>query len=174
MEIAATAKTLFVISVTTAKMFFPGMPQTDAAKTLRLDLTSPKKIGASARVVCAVPKGISARESINLLVTQTNDEAAQSAGRTAQSTPKLRIYWGCSNTVPDGQPKVIDPASTAPAAPPKDASEKPARSAPFLTLSGRRRTLNPSMRPPRLRANILSRPATSGAHRSPWVMTRTS
>ena len=67
--LAATAKTLFVISITTARIFFPGMPQIDtpegkalpnsnmAARTLRLDLTSPQKTDASARAQCTVPEG---------------------------------------------------------------------------------------------------------------------
>ncbi len=139
MELAATAKTLFVISVTTARMFFPGMAQIDAARTLRLDLTSPKKMGSSAKAVCAVPEGLKAGKSIDLFVTQTTDEPAQSAGKTAQSA-KLKIYWGSSNTVPDGQPKIIDPASTGPATTQKDASEKPAESARLsYALAGARR-----------------------------------
>lgn len=125
-------KTLFVITITTAKMIMPGMPEMPKpppgikmpdylapTRTLTMDLTSDKAANAQSKAECGIPGGLKLGPKVNLHINLPEKTMAQdSTGKDSEKagkTPKftIRSYWTCSETVPPGQPKVVDMAEMA-------------------------------------------------------------
>lgn len=117
----AQLKTLFVITIATARMIFPGTPamqalegeaaMSHAARSVTLDLTSERKADARSKAECAVPDGLKVGRSVSLRIDLSAPEepaAAPADKPEASSIPKFTIkrYWGCGDAVPEGQPKV--------------------------------------------------------------------
>ena len=116
-------KTIFIITVTTAKMIMPGMPAMQdipgmknfsaPMHILNMNLTSDKAANANSKAECAIPEGLKLGPKVDLTIdlpekaTQVPDE---SGGKEEKSEAdfKLKTYWSCSETVIPGQPKIID------------------------------------------------------------------
>lgn len=117
-------KTIFVISVLTARMIMPGMPSMPAGmgmpgigaptKTMNMYLTSDKKVDANSTAQCAVPEGLKVGPKVDLEIdlpvkeTAVPEETAGSSDKQAPQKFVMKSYWECSETVVPGQPKVID------------------------------------------------------------------
>ncbi|MHB9036492.1 MAG: hypothetical protein ACYC64_07475 [Armatimonadota bacterium] len=122
-----TAKTLFVITITTARMFMPGMsdmpkipgmtmPDMSApTRTLTMDLTSPQKPEKQFKAECAVPEGLKVGPKVDLHIDLPEkvskdlgkpEESNETPGKTPEMT--FKTYWSCAEKVPAGQPKVMD------------------------------------------------------------------
>lgn len=124
-------KTLFVITIVTARMVFPGipiLPDTDpgavpneaaaVSKSVVIELTSGKRPAqgqaASARV--DVPEGLGVGPSVKLVVNaQVGLGAAVGSSSTSPAKVTSKTYWGSSNAVIWGQPKVEEIIVTPPA-----------------------------------------------------------
>lgn len=116
-------KTVFVISIATMRMIMPGMPSmpkipgmkdfTAPNKTLTMSLTSDKKASAQSKAECAVPGGLKVGPKVILAIDQPSKSeegvSTSSDGEKVKPTEfKIKTYWGCSETVLEGQPKVLD------------------------------------------------------------------
>lgn len=83
-------------------------------RTLTMDLTSDKKVDASSKAQCAVPEGLKLGRKVDLTIDLPEKVKDNGPGtedkneRVKQVEFKIKAYWGCSETVPPGQPKVID------------------------------------------------------------------
>jgi hypothetical protein len=82
----------------------PGMPNLNQArKTLMVTLTSPDKAPDGATAALDVPAGLGVGQTVDLALSRPG---AMTGGRGPDmSHAKLDIYWGCGDTIGDGQPK---------------------------------------------------------------------
>lgn len=122
-------KVLFVITITTARMFMPGMsglakmpgmniPDMNAPKrTLTMDLTTDQQPKESYKAECAIPEDLKLGPKVNLRIDMPS-EAEPSEGAigkddsASKSTEmKIKTYWGCGEYIAEGQPKVLDTKS---------------------------------------------------------------
>jgi hypothetical protein len=119
-------KTVLVVAVTTAKMFFPGMPDMPdipgmkapnlnaPTKTLTMDLTSDKKVDAKSKAECAVPEGLKLGPKVKLAIdlpVKVKDDEGLAKDDEEPTKPKkfvIKQYWGCSETIRPGQPRILD------------------------------------------------------------------
>lgn len=136
MTVVAQLKSFFVIAIVTTKMIFPGLPFSNApepkdgpsfdaaAKSVTLSLISDKYASNAATAECAMPWKLSNKKLAQLTVIPFPKDDAQPAQDSAQS-PQVKVFWGNSNTIPEGQPKMMPPQSAAPAA--KDADKDKAK-----------------------------------------------
>jgi hypothetical protein len=108
-------------------MIFPGMPEMPKlpgvkvpninapTRTLTMDLSSDKKVNAKSKAECAIPEGLKLGPKVNLTIDLPEPVKEPEGTPTKEDekpgeTPKfvMKTYWGCAETVPDGQPKVIE------------------------------------------------------------------
>ena len=113
----AELKTLFVVSIVTARVFFPGLPASDtsspfasASKMLNLDVHSTMPSDAKSSATCTLPQELMLGESVELTV-RPNPETTGTPNGAASGTrpgdiprPTVKTYWGCSEEVIEGQP----------------------------------------------------------------------
>ncbi|MCE5323543.1 hypothetical protein LLG46_09555 [bacterium] len=123
-------KVLFVITITTARMFMPGMsglakipgmnmPDMSApTRTITMDLTSDQKPQESYKAECAIPEGLKLGPKVDLKIdipekSTTSQESFSEDESTADKSGdmKMKTYWGCGQSIPDGQPKILDTKS---------------------------------------------------------------
>lgn len=125
------AKTLFIITLTTARMLIPGVPTpttpgaTDfnaPIRTLEMDLTTDKKVDEKSKAECAVPQSLALGPKVELFVDLPKTEKAQTSEPKQPAQEKsekleftLKKYWSCSETVPSGQPKTVKTSDIGPA-----------------------------------------------------------
>ncbi|MCL5105468.1 MAG: hypothetical protein M1133_15345 [Armatimonadetes bacterium] len=117
-------KTLLVITITTARIIFPNVPMTTdassapnssmASKSVTISLSSDKKTAEIPSAQVAVPEGLGMEGPVKLKVEfaepKKTDEPAKD--KSADSAKYASItYWGSTETVPPGQPKVVTSAS---------------------------------------------------------------
>lgn len=93
----------------------PGMSNINApTRQLTMDLTGPKKVDANSKAQCAVPAGLKLGPKVDLTIDlprPAKESEPIKPGKEEQGEKvefKIKTYWGCSETVPPGQPKVID------------------------------------------------------------------
>jgi len=126
-EKARTPVTQYWVSVATQNMSIPGMPQEGMSglqgmiigkmagagpkKTLLLQLNSPKALPSGPEATHDIPPGLNMGRTLPLLIPEPA-KPARSGEEPEQKMekPKVRMlfYWGCSETVRPGQPKVLD------------------------------------------------------------------
>lgn len=142
MEVAAHLKTIFVIAVTTSRMIFPGLPAipdmpdmsagakikipdfASATKTMTMNLISDKKVDKNSTAQCAVPEDLKVGTPVKLTIDLPVEGTPapeyvpekEKVSETSETDFKMKTYWGCSEEVRPGQPKVIDSASIKEAA----------------------------------------------------------
>ena len=116
--------TVFVIAITTARMIMPGMPMIPnmpgagdfnaPTRTLTMNLDSGQKADAQSKAECAIPEGLKLGPKLNLTINlPQKSEAVDGIGteenkESSKFEFKMKTYWSCSETVLEGQPKVID------------------------------------------------------------------
>jgi hypothetical protein len=117
------AKTLFIITVSTARLIFPGMPgmpgapeaaKPPAVRSMSIEVASNTAAATSAKASVAVPEGLKAGSTLDLQIDPTAAVAAKP--ETAKNT--VMEYWGSGQVIGADQPKVTKPGS----APPDDAA----------------------------------------------------
>lgn len=117
-------KTLFIITVSTARLIFPGLPAatgvTDTApppavRSLSLEIASDAPAGSSSKASVVVPEGLKAGKTLDLQI----DLSALPISTTTAADSKLKVfsYWGSAREVPAGQPKTSGSKSAAEAIP---------------------------------------------------------
>ncbi len=118
---AFALKTLFIITVSTSRFFFPGVPaavslpetaKQPAVKSVTFEVASktPAPDGATASV--KVPDGLKTAPELRLQVTGSLPKPA-----AATQAPALVEYWGSGRQIGEDQPKITKPAPAA--APPE-------------------------------------------------------
>lgn len=116
-------KTLFVITLATARMVFPGVPAGDnlpssgevmvpAARTITMDLWSNEIARDNSRVEVSLPAGLkitgpASMEIDNSIFKQASDSQVQLPDIT------VKDFWGCGEAIPDGQPKITKAKDSA-------------------------------------------------------------
>ena len=125
-------KTVFIITVTTSRMIFPGISPTSragssepvripAAKSITFQLHGSTHADGQSKAEVSVPEALKTENPLRLDISL---QAAEPVVRQPdESKFVLKSYWGCGETVPEGQPKVVTstdpgPATIAPAAGP--------------------------------------------------------
>jgi len=126
-EKAKAPVTQYWVSVATENTSIPGMPQEGMSglqgmiigkmagagpkKSLLLQLNSPSTLPSGPEATHDIPTGLNMGKTLPLLIPErakpgrSGDEPEQKMEK-----PKVRVlfYWGCSETVRPGQPKVLD------------------------------------------------------------------
>jgi hypothetical protein len=126
-EKAKTPVTQYWVSVATQNMSIPGMPQEGMSglqgmiigkmagvgpkKSLLLQLNSPGALPSGPEATHDIPPGLSMGKTLPLLIPEREkpvrggEEPEQKAEK-----PKVRMlfYWGCSEAIRPGQPRVLD------------------------------------------------------------------
>ena len=126
-EKAKTPVTQYWVSVATQNMSIPGMPQEGMSglqgmiigkmagvgpkKSLLLQLNSPGALPSGPEATHDIPPGLSMGKALPLLIPEREkpvrggEEPEQKAEK-----PKVRMlfYWGCSEAIRPGQPRVLD------------------------------------------------------------------
>lgn len=119
------------MDIATSNMTIPGMPQDTAMggglmggllgrmqgpaaggpqRTLNLYLFSPQKLPADPQASHDIPPGQKMGDTLPLVLPRVERGPKEEAAPGSMEKPKARmlIYWGCSETVPAGQPKILD------------------------------------------------------------------
>jgi hypothetical protein len=126
-EKANTPVTQYWVSVATQNMSIPGMPQEGMSglqgmivgkmagvgpkKTLLLKLNSPGTPPAGPEATHDIPPGLNMGKTLPLLIPELAKPArGGEEPERKMEKPKVRMlfYWGCGETVRQGQPKVLD------------------------------------------------------------------
>ncbi|MCE5198443.1 hypothetical protein LLG39_05655 [bacterium] len=121
-------KTVFIITVLTSRMIMPGMPNLgglgkdfkvpgmgSAMRSLNMDLTSDKSVDAHSKAQCAIPEGLKLGPKVDLQIDLpvkdkpvAKDEDPGDEGKVEKGKFVMKMYWDCAETVPPGQPRVMD------------------------------------------------------------------
>lgn len=110
-------KTLFIITVSTARFIFPGMPAIPGApeiakppgvRSLSIELASDAASARGAKVTVAVPEGLKAGTTIDLLI---DPRAGKPAAKPEPTKVKLFEYWGSGREIGANQPKITAPGA---------------------------------------------------------------
>jgi hypothetical protein len=112
-------KTIFVVAVTTCRMIFPGIsptvplgdepknPVIPATKAVSLELYSSAKADGASRAQASVPAGLKVTDATDMVVdTAGIAPPATDASKTDSPKFTVKAYWGSSEAVPQGQPRV--------------------------------------------------------------------
>lgn len=113
-------KTVFVITITTLRMIFPGIPgafvpgeglkedEAPSTRVLAMDLWSDREAGAQAKAEVTVPLGLKVGEKVILQMDRAYPGAGLAEDDKAESRPRvvMKSYWGCAEAVPEGQPRI--------------------------------------------------------------------
>jgi len=130
LSIAAEKKnplTQYWMDVSTQSMSIPGMSSEDMGamegmmmgrmagmgprRSLMLQLNSPKQIPANPEATHDIPPGQRMGSTLPLQIPERTKPAKEEDGDEIKyEKPKMRMlmYWGCSETIRQGQPKVLD------------------------------------------------------------------
>lgn len=109
-----TLKTLFIITVSTARFLFPGLPaapglpeaaKQPAAKSLSVEVASYQASGADAKASVYVPDGL----KISGPVQMQMDNSVLKRKATDSRKFALLEYWGIGREIGANQPKVTNP-----------------------------------------------------------------
>ncbi|NTW67515.1 MAG: hypothetical protein HGB21_14605 [Nitrospirae bacterium] len=126
-EKSKTPVTQYWVSVATQNMSIPGMPQEGMSglqgmiigkiagvgpkKSLLLQLNSPGALPSGPEATHDIPPGLSMGKTLPLLIPERDKpmRGGDEPERKAEK-PKVRMlfYWGCSEAVRPGQPRVLD------------------------------------------------------------------
>lgn len=113
-----TLKTLFVITVSTSRFFFPGTPanvnmsqdaKPPAVRSLNLEIASNTAAPSGAKATVTVPEGLKRYPELNLDISQS----VSKPGTADSSNAVLEEYWGSGREISAGQPKIIKPSDAA-------------------------------------------------------------
>jgi hypothetical protein len=126
-EKAKTPVTQYWVNVATQNMSIPGMPQEGMSglqgmivgkmagmgpkRSLLLQLNSPKTPPAGPEATHDIPPGLNMGKTLPLLIPERAKPARSGEEpERKMEKPKVRMlfYWGCGETVRQGQPKVLD------------------------------------------------------------------
>jgi len=126
-EKAKTPVTQYWVSVATQSMSIPGMPQEGMSglqgmiigkmagvgpkKTLYLQLNSPKALPSGPEATHDIPTGLNMGKTLPLLIPErAKPPRSGEEPEQKMEKPKVRMlfYWGCTETVRPGQPRVLD------------------------------------------------------------------
>lgn len=111
-------KTLFIITVSTARLIFPGIPgapgapeaaKPPAVRSLSIDVASSALAAAGAKASVTAPEGLRAGATLDLQF----DPTAGAAAKPEATKITLMEYWGSGREIASGQPKITQPG-TAP------------------------------------------------------------
>jgi len=118
--------TQYWISVTTENMSIPGMSSEDMSgiegmmmgrmsgmgprKSLMLQLNSPKTVPPQPEASHDIPPAQKMGSTLPLIIPERDKPGRSDDEQANYEKPKMRMlmYWGCSDTVRPGQPKVLD------------------------------------------------------------------
>lgn len=120
--------TVFVIALATTKMIMPGMPEMSNLPaginipgmggpqiTLTMDLTSTKEASKSSTAECAIPEGLKLGPKLDLAIDLPGEDISTPPGTPGDGSSKyespefkIKYYWMCAETVPSGEPKILD------------------------------------------------------------------
>ncbi len=91
-------------------MFAGRMAGMGSGKTLFLRLSSPQSAPADPEATHDIPPGQRMGKTLPLLIPERGKGPQEDEEPAPMEKPKVRmlIYWGCSETVRQGQPKVLD------------------------------------------------------------------
>ena len=122
-------KTVLIVSITTLRMIFPGLPTTTntpngaerqalpATRQFAIGLLSDKPAGRDASAEMTVPDGLKLGPKISLEIDRTPAAAATAKTDTGTKAEQQKFvsktYWGCGESVPEGQPRVNDTQNPA-------------------------------------------------------------
>lgn len=119
--------TQYWMNVSTENMSIPGMSSEEMSglegmmmgrmsgmgprRSLMLQLNSPRTIPSNPEATHDIPPGQKMGRTLPLLIPERSKPVKEEEGEEAKyEKPKMRMlmYWGCSETVRPGQPKVLD------------------------------------------------------------------
>ncbi|HMK44562.1 MAG TPA: hypothetical protein VK445_10540 [Dissulfurispiraceae bacterium] len=123
--------TVYWMSVATTNQTFPGMPAGmprsmmgrggfggGPKKTLLLQMNSPQAVPTSPEATHDIPTGMQMGPTLPLMIEEVQRHRApeeQAEERFEKERMRILVYWGCGETVRQGQPRVIDTATMSPA-----------------------------------------------------------
>lgn len=114
----ASLKTLLIITISTARLIFPGVPgapgiteiaRPPAVKSISFELASDAAASKDSKASITVPEGLKAGKSLDLQIDLT--PAPKPSTTPTESKLSLYEYWGSSREVATSQPKVGRPKS---------------------------------------------------------------
>lgn len=109
-------KTLFVITISTARLVFPSVsttpegvepPKPPVARMINVELASQQAIAAGSKASVSIPESLKLGSNLDLSIDFSSD--------TAKSEPskfELREYWGSGKSAPASQPKITTSQET--------------------------------------------------------------
>ncbi len=118
--------TQYWVNVSTQNMSIPGMSSEEMSglegrmmgrmagmgpkRNLLLQLNSPKSVPAEPEATHDIPPGLKMGNTLPLIIPERDKTVRTEDEEVKYEKPKLRMlmYWGCSETVRTGQPKVLD------------------------------------------------------------------
>lgn len=112
-------KTLFLITISTARLVFPGVPAdtslspTDpppAARSINLEVASDAPATAGSNATVAVPEGLKAGKTLSLQIDPAGLSVTEDS---APAKATVAEYWGNVREVSSNQPKVGPPKKAA-------------------------------------------------------------
>lgn len=124
--------TIYWMSVATQNQTMPGMPAGmprgmfgargggGPKQTMLLQMNSPKPVPAAPEEMHDIPAGMNMGPSLPLMIPQYEKprheyEQTQHQERMEKERMRIKVYWGCGDTVRPGQPRIIDTATMSPA-----------------------------------------------------------
>lgn len=119
-------KTLFIITVSTSRFVFPGVPaavnlpetaKQPAVKSLTAEIASSVGAPSGATASLIVPDGLKTASELRLQITDSLPKPSEDA-----PAPALVEYWGCGRQIGADQPRITRPAPRA--APPREIPDK--------------------------------------------------
>lgn len=119
MDPISQLKAIFVITVATARIIFPGLPAATVAQgskeaapvpatvSVSMDLYGSQKAGDDALASVKLPEGLKSGSSVNLQIDKNVNNAPASAQANSEDQKIVEYnYWGCGENIADGQPAV--------------------------------------------------------------------
>ena len=109
-------RTLFIITVSTARFIFPGMPtvpgapeavKPPAVRSLSIEVASDAVAAAGSKATVAVPEGLKAGNALDLQI----DPAPKPADKPEATKIKLMEYWGSGPEIGADQPNLTAPGA---------------------------------------------------------------
>ncbi|HSW64196.1 MAG TPA: hypothetical protein VLH56_12945 [Dissulfurispiraceae bacterium] len=122
--------TVYWMSIATTNQTMPGMPREMPSgmfgglgggpkKTMLLQMNSPRQLPSNPQATHDIPDGMRMGPTLPLMIPQQEKpqrhDYEQAEERVEKDRMRILVYWGCSDTVRPGQPRVIDTATMSPA-----------------------------------------------------------
>lgn len=123
--------TVYWMSVATQNQTIPGMPAGmprgrfgmpgggGPTRSLLLQMNSPMQIPAAPNELHDIPAGMNMGPSLPLVIPRqeraVREEYEQHEERFERERMRIKVYWGCGDTVRPGQPRIIDTSGMSPA-----------------------------------------------------------